>query len=157
MSTPGYVIETAGAIALTATVAKTVLNIINGTNAIVRLVELHISFDGVTPTAVPIVVELCYCTQATAGTPTGGTFTPTQIRGATRTPQALGSRNYTAEPTAITVWKPWGVAAFNGSLTMQFPLGREPEQIVTADGLLLRCTAPATVNVLRAYLEFEEG
>jgi len=156
MSTPGYVIETAGAIALTAATAKTILNIINGTNTIARLTEFSVSFDGVTPTAVPVLVEICYCTQAGAGTPTGGTFTPTQIRGATRAPQALGSRNYSAEPTAITTWKPYLVPAFNGLLVVQFPLGREPENIVTADGLLLRVTAPAVVNC-RAYLEFEEG
>jgi hypothetical protein len=156
MSTPGYVIETAGAIALTAATAKTILNIINGTNAITRLTAFHIGFDGVTPTAVPVLVEIGYCTQASAGTPTGGTFTPTQVRGPTRTPQALGSRNYSAEPTVITSWFPFLFPAFNGSVIMQFPLGREPEQIVTADGLLLRCTAPAAVNV-RGWLEFEEG
>jgi hypothetical protein len=156
MSAPGYVIETAGAIALTAATAKTILNVISGANAINRITAFSVSFDGVTPTAVPVLVELCYCTQAGAGTPTGGTFTPTQIRGATRTCQAAGSRNYTAEPTAITTYLPFLVPAFNGLLVMQFPLGREPEQIVTADGLLLRCTAPAAVNV-RGWLEFEEG
>jgi hypothetical protein len=156
MSNPGYVIETAGAIALTAATAKTILNVISGANAVHRLVEFSVSFDGVTPTAVPVLVELCYSTQATAGTPTGGTFTPTQARGPTRTPQALGSRNYTAEPTVLTTWKRWLVPAFNGLLVMQFPLGREPEQIVTADGMLLRCTAPAGVNC-QGYLEFEEG
>jgi hypothetical protein len=131
MSVPGYVIETAGSIALAAATAKTILNVINGTNTITRLCEFGVSFDGVTPTAVPVVVELCYSTQA------------------------LGSRNYTAEPTALTVWKRWLVPAFNGSMVLPFPLGREPEQIVTADGLALRCTAPAIVNV-QAYLEFEE-
>jgi hypothetical protein len=155
MSVPGYVIETAGNIALAAATAKTILNVINGTNTITRLCELGVSFDGVTPTAVPVTVELCYSTQAGAGTPTGGTFTPTQMRGPTRTPQALGSRNYTAEPTVLTVWKRWLVPAFNGSMVLPFPLGREPEQILTADGLALRCTAPAIVNV-QAYLEFEE-
>ena len=156
MSVPGYTITTAGALALTAATAKTILNIINGTNALVRLVEFSVSFDGVTATAVPVLVELCSSTQAGAGTPTGGMFTPTQIRGATRACQATGGRNYSAEPTALTVWKEWLVPAFNGVLVLQCPLGREPEQIVTVDGLLLRCTAPAGVNV-RGYMEFEEG
>jgi hypothetical protein len=155
MSTPGYVIETAGAIALTAATAKTILNVISGANAINRLTELSVSFDGVTPTAVPVLVELCYSTQATAGTP-GASPTPTQIRGATRTCQATAGRNYSAEPTVLTTWKRWLVPAFNGLLVVQFPLGREPEQIVTADGMLLRCTAPAGVNV-QGYMEFEEG
>jgi hypothetical protein len=156
MSAPGYIIETAGALALTAATAKTILNIISAANSVNRLTGFSVSFDGVTPTAIPVLVELCYSTQAGAGTPTGGTFTPTQVRGPTRTPQALGARNYTAEPTVITTWYPFLVPAFNGLLVIQFPLGREPEQIVTADGLLLRCTAPAPVNC-RAWLEFEEG
>jgi len=156
MSTPGYVIETAGALALTGATAKTILSVISAANAINRITAFSVSFDGVTATAVPVLVELCYSTQATAGTPTGGTFTPTQIRGATRTCQATGSRNYSAEPTVITTYLPFLVPAFMGSLTLQFPLGREPEQIVTADALLLRCTAPAAVNV-RGWIEFEEG
>ena len=41
-------------------------------------------------------------------------------------------------------------------MVIQFPLGREPEQTVTADALCIRCTAPATVNAA-GYLEFEEG
>jgi hypothetical protein len=156
MAAPGYAIETAGAIALVAATPKTVLNIINGTNALVRMTGFSVSFDGVTSSAVPVLVEIGASTQATAGTPTGGTFTPTQVRGPTRTCQATGGRNYSVEPTVITAWFPFLVPAFNGLLVMQFPLGREPEQIVTADGLLLRCTAPAAVNC-RAWMEFEEG
>jgi len=156
MSNPGYAINTAGALALSAGVAKTILNIINGTNTISRLTAFHIGFDGVTPTAVPALVEICYCDQTGAGTPTGGPFTPTQVRGPTRAPQALGSRNYTAEPTVVTVWFPFLIPVFNGTFVQQFPLGREPEQTVTADGLLLRVTAPAIVNC-RAWMEFEEG
>ena len=155
MSVPGYSVDSAGKIALAAATAKTVLNIINSATSLTRLCELSVSFDGVTPTAVPVLVELCYSTQATAGT-NPGTFTPPQIRGATRAPQALGARNYSVEPTVLTVWKSWLVPAFNGLLVLQFPLGREPEQIVASDGLLLRCTAPAVVNVT-GYLEFEEG
>ena len=39
---------------------------------------------------------------------------------------------------------------------MQFPLGREPMQVVTADALCLRLTAPAAVNC-QGYIEFEES
>lgn len=155
MSVPGYVIETTGDVALSAATAKTILNYIGGANTAFRLVEFSVSFDGVAATAEPVTVELCASTQATAGTPTGGTFAPTQIRGPTRTPQGLGGRNYSAEPTVVTVWKRWLVPAFNGLLVVQFPLGREPEQIVSADGMLLRCTAPAALNC-QGYLEVEE-
>jgi hypothetical protein len=151
----GYVIESVGDIALVGATAKTILNLINGANSLIRLVELSVSFDGVTSTAEPVTVELCSSTQATAGTP-GAAATPVQLRGPTRTVQASGQRNYGTEPTVLTVIRRWLVPAFNGLLVIQFPLGREPEQVTTADGLCLRCTAPAAVNA-QAYIEWEEG
>lgn len=149
----GYIIETTGDNALAAATAETVLNIINAANGLIRLVEFGVSFDGTSATAEQVTVELCFSTQATAGTSTA--FTPVQIRGPTRTVQATAARAYSAEPTVITVIKRWLVHPQLG-IVIQFPLGREPEQTTTADGLLLRCTAPAAVNV-QAYMEFEEG
>lgn len=151
----GYTIDTQGGdVALTAATAKTVLNVINAANSLIKIVEFSVSFDGVTATAEPVLVELCSSTQATAGTSSSATIK--QIRGATRTVQATGAYNYTAEPTVLTATKRWLVPAFMGLLVVQFPLGREPEQVTTADGLCIRCTAPAAVNV-QGYIEFEEG
>lgn len=149
----GYTVESNGDIALTAATAKTILSVINAANSLIRLVELGVSFDGVSATAEPVTVELCSSTQATAGTSTA--HTPAQCRGPTRTVQATAARNYTAEPTVLTVLKRWLVHPQTG-LIVQFPLGREPEQVTTADALCIRCTAPAGVNV-QGYLEFEEG
>lgn len=151
----GYVLKTAGSVALTAATAKTVVNVIAGANSLFRITEMSVSFDGATATGVPAIVDLFYCTQAGAGTP-GTTPSPTQIRGATRTVQATGGLAYSAEPTVITALKSWFVPVFNGTFVLQFPLGREPEQIVTLDAYGLRITAPAVVNVI-AYLEIEEG
>lgn len=151
----GYTVKAGAAIALTAATAKTVWNVINAANSLIKIVEFSVSFDGVTSSGVPALVELCSSTQATAGTP-GSSPTPTQIRGPLRTVQATAGVNYSAEPTVLTPLKEWLIPVFNGSWTMQFPLGREPEQITTADALLLRITAPAAVNC-RGYLEFEEG
>jgi hypothetical protein len=153
MSAAGYTVDTAGAVALVAATAKTILNVINGSNSLIRVTEFSVSFDGTSSTAVPVLVELCSSTQATAGT--SSAQSPVQLRGATRTVQASGARNYSAEPTTLTVIKRWLVHPQSG-LTVQFPLGREPEQVTTADGLCLRLTAPANVNV-HGYLEFEEG
>ena len=149
----GYTIETAGDVALTAATARTILNVINAANSLIRLCEFGVSFDGVSATAEPVTVELCSSTQATAGTSTSQP--PVQIRGPTRTVQATGARSYTAEPTALTTLKRWLVHPQTG-IVMQFPLGREPEQTTTADGLCLRVTAPATLNC-QGYIEFEEG
>ena len=148
-----YTVETNGDIALTAATAKTVMNIINGSNGLIRIIEFGLSFDGVSSTAEPVTVELCNSTQGAAGT--GTSHTILQTGGPTRTVQATALRNYSAEPTTLTVLKRWLVHPQAG-IVMQFPLGREPEQVTTADGLCLRVTAPATLNC-QGYIEFEEG
>jgi len=153
MSAPGYTVESSGDIALSAATAKTILSVINASNAIIRITEIGVSFDGTSGTAEPVTVELCGSTQGGAGTSTSHTIA--QVRGPTRTVQATGARNYTAEPTTLTVRKRWLVHPQTG-LVIQFPLGREPEQVTSANALCLRCTAPATVNV-QGYIEFEEG
>jgi hypothetical protein len=149
----GYTVESNGDIALTAATAKSILAVINAANALVRVTEMGVSFDGVSSTAEPVTVELCASTQATAGTSTAHTIA--QSRGAPRTVQATAARNYTAEPTALTVLKRWLVHPQTG-IVIPFGHGKEPEQTTTADALIVRCTAPANVNA-QGYLEFEEG
>jgi hypothetical protein len=151
----GYVVLNTADVALTAATAKSILAAVAAANAPLRLTELSVSFDGVSGAAEPVTVELCASTQATAGTNTS--FTPVQTRGRTRTVQAAGAVNYTAEPTTLTVIKTWLVHPQTG-MVLQFPLGREPESSIAADAeaLIVRCTAPAAVNV-RGYIEFEEG
>ena len=150
----GYVFDTEGAIALVAATAKTLLNFINAANSTAKLIEFAISFDGVTATAVPVLVEIGHSTQATAGTSSAATIK--QIRGAARTVEGSARRAYTVEPTVLTLFKPILVRADGGLVIVQYPLGREIEQNTTADGLLIRATAPVAVNA-RAYMEIEEG
>lgn len=148
-----YTVETNGDIALTAATAKTILSYINAANGVARLTELYVGFDGVSATAEPVTVELCYSTEAGAGTATSHTMA--QTGGPTRTAQGTAKRNFTAEPTALTVWKRWLVHPQAG-MVLQFPLGREPELIVSSDAIVIRCTAPANVNC-QGYMEIEEG
>ena len=148
-----YTVESTADIALVAATAKTILNVINAANGLIRIIEFAVSFDGIAAAAEPVTVELCKSTQATAGTSTAHTIL--QSGGPTRTVQATGARAYTAEPTVLTVLKRWLVHPQTG-IVLQFPLGRETEQVTTADGLCLRCTAPAAVNA-QGYIEFEEG
>lgn len=149
----GYSIETTADVALTAATAKTVLSIINGSNALIRLTEFGISFDGTSATAEPATIELMLSTQAGAGTSTSQT--PVQVYGPTRATQSTGARNFSAEPTALTCIKRWLVHPQTG-IELQFPLGREPEQTTTADAMVLRVTAPATLNC-QGYMCWEEG
>lgn len=149
----GYVAETTADIALSAATAKTILSIINAANGLIRLTEVAVSFDGISSSAEPVTVEICSSTEAGAGTATSHTIV--QCRGATRTVQATAKRNFTAEPTTLTVVRQWLIHPQTG-ITYLMPLGREIEQVVTADALCLRCTAPAIVNA-RGHIEFEEG
>ncbi len=148
----GYTVETTADVALTAATAKTILSVINAANQLLWIVEFAVSFDGTSATGEPVTVELCSSTQATAGTSTSQT--PVQTYGPSRTVQATGARNFTAEPTVLTTLKRWLVHPQTG-IEMQYPLGREPTQTTTADALCLRLTAPAAVNA-QGYIEFEE-
>lgn len=149
-----YTVESNGDIALVAATAKTVLSYISASNSPFNVIEICASFDGVTGTAVPVTVELCYSTEGAAGTATSHTLA--QTGGVTRTAQGSAKRNFSAEPTTLTVLKRWKVRADGGLLVLQFPLGREVQQVVTADAIVMRCTAAANVN-FQGYMEVEEG
>lgn len=122
------------------------------------LVEFGISFDGVTASAVPVLVELVQSTQGAAGTPAASPPTPVQIRGRSTGGSApTNGHNYTAEPTTLTVVKDWYVTPNGGLFVVQFALGREVEcdsSGGTIKALGLRITPPAVVDCL-AYMEVE--
>lgn len=156
-TSPGYTV-TSGTTAhnLAAATAETTWNLIASANVGVHLVEWGISFDGVTASAVPVNVELCQGTQATAGT-AGASPTPTQVRGRVTAVGVTAGVAYTAEPTVLTPVKHWLLTPNGGLIIMQYPLGREPETDLSAGtikNIALRATAPATVNC-RSYAEFE--
>lgn len=138
--------------------AKTVLNTIAPAGHGLSLIEFGVSFDGVTASAVPAVVELCSSTQAGAGTSAGSVPTVLQTRGrATGGSAPTAGHNYTAEPTTLTVLRQWYVSPNNGILQYGVPLGREIEcdsSGGTAKALALRVNVSANVNVL-AWMEVE--
>lgn len=148
-----YTVDTVGATALSAATAKTLVAAINSSAGIIRLVEWGVFFDGISASAVPVLIEVCSLSTTAAGTATSHTIV--QSKGPTRTAQFTAKRNYTVEPTTITVIKPYLCHAQAG-MVMQAPLGRETDQWTGSYGLILRVTAPATVNA-RAYMEIEEG
>lgn len=152
----GFVTKTAAATALVGGAAKTLINLIAGASVVPIPVEFSASFDGVTASAVPVLVEMGYSTQGAAGTP-GTSPTPTLIRGRGAASATAGV-DYSAEPTTLTAFKHWLVTPNGGLLVIQFPLGREPQGDAsggTNKALFLRGNAPANVNC-RAYIEHEE-
>lgn len=132
-----------------ATGVKTALMAIAPAGHGLVLVAFEVSFDGVTATAVPALVEVVQSTQATAGT-SGVTPTITQVRGRLTTGSApTGGSNYTAEPTVLTRIAAFYVPQFMGLFTLQFPLGREFETDSsggTIKAIGVRINTSATVN-----------
>lgn len=149
---------TAGAAALAAATAKTLCMITAAAANQPAVIEIGISFDGVTASAVPVLVELVSGTATTTGTVVAQT--PKQERGwPAQTAQTTGQITISAEPTVQLVNRKYLVTPNGGLLVIQLPMGREPTGIVTAttDGKTwsLRATAPAIVNA-HAYMLFEE-
>lgn len=151
----GFTVTATGA--LVAATAKSAASVTSAATRGATLTALDVSFDGVSASAVPVKVELCASTQATAGTSTA--FTPLLLRGdPAEAAQSAAGVNYTAEPTVLTVLRTWYVSPTSG-MGVQFPLGREVVGTAAAGSarkaLVLRLTAPAAVNYAAA-LEFEE-
>lgn len=153
----------AAAIALVAATAKTLMYLNSGASDQPVIAELSIGFDGVSASAVPVYVELCFGTKATNSTPgTGSTsFTPVQQRGwPAQTPQSTAANACTSEPTVLTTVKHWLVTPNSGLVILPAPLGRELTGVASGTAqsgnqIGLRNTAPAAVNA-RGYFEFEE-
>lgn len=153
MSAPIYSIVTGGAVALSAATAKSILGVKAHANSGVQVVRFDVGFDGVTASAVPVLVELCYCTFGANPPGTNSTsVTPAQIAGRVLTVGATAGKTWTTEPTTITVLRELLLTPNGGTLLYDYPLGTEPDTAL-GEGLLLRCTAPATVNV-RASMMF---
>lgn len=131
--------------------AKTVLMAIAPAGHGLSLVAATISFDGVTSSAVPALVEIVTSTQAAAGT-SGVAPTITQIRGRTTTGSApTGGSNYTIEPTTLVSVERFYLPQFMGTYTLQLPLGREIEcdsSAGTIKALGIRINVSANVNAV---------
>jgi hypothetical protein len=142
MSKAGYAAEVGAAVALAATTAKTALSLIAPATFGVDLTKIRIGFDGVTASAVPVLVELVYYT--TDGTGTAGTVN--QVYGRAITAGFTSKYNYSVEPTGATSLDRWTLTPNGGLVIYDWPLGSTVDTAVS-NLLGLRCTAPAVVNV----------
>jgi len=154
MSAVGYEIQTEGAVALAAATAKTIIGVKAHANSGVQLKSFEIGFDGVTASAVPVLIELVYITFATNSPGTSSTTTtPRQAYGRVLTVGFTSGKNWTAEPTVVTPIKEFLLTPNAGAVLYQFPFGQEPDTAL-GEGLGFRLTAPAVVNV-RATMQLE--
>lgn len=154
MSAAGYAVVTGGAVALAAATAKTIIGVKAHANSGLQCKAFAVSFDGVTSSAIPVLVEFCSVTFGTNPPGTNSTtINPIQRYGRVLTAGFTAGKNWTTEPATITVEKEFLLSAFNGTFEYQFPLGMEPDTAL-GEGLCIRVTAPAAVNA-RATMEVE--
>lgn len=153
MALTEYSVQTGAAVALSAATAKTVLAVIAPAQFGVDLRRYEIAFDGVTASAVPVLVEICYSTFATNSTPgtNNTTATVNQTAGRSITNGFTGFYASTAEPTVLTVLDSFTMTPNGGTVIRDYN-GITPDSAVS-NGFVIRCTAPAAVNV-RATIFF---
>jgi hypothetical protein len=157
MAKAGYSVQTGAAVALSAATARSVLCVIAPAQFGVDLCTVEVGFDGVTASAVPVLCELCTSTLATNSTPgtNNTTATVNQTYGRAIAAGFTGFYASTAgnEPTVLTPVDSWTLTPNGGLLIRDWALGKTYDTNVSA-GFVLRCTAPAAVNV-RATFNFE--
>jgi hypothetical protein len=149
MAKAGYSYTTLAPVALVAATAKSVLTIIAPAQFGIDLTKIRIGFDGVTASAIPVLVELCdntLATNSTVGTNNTTAGVPTQNYGRTITAGFTGFYNSTTEPTVLTAFDRWTLTPNGGLVIYDWPLGSTHDTPVSA-GITIRCTAPAAVNV----------
>ena len=154
MAKSGYAVNTEGEVSLSSGVAKTVLGVKAGASVGLDLQGFEVDFDGLTAANEPVLVEICYCTWATNSPGTASTATAEpQMYGRGITADFTGGKNWTTEPTVLTVLWPFTLDPNKGVFTYDFSLGQTPDCAV-AEGFAMRCTAPQAVN-LRANMRLE--
>lgn len=144
MSKTRYSAPVGAAVALVAATAKSILSVTAPAQFGVDWVGYSIGFDGVTAANTPVVVELCYCTFAGAGTTTAGTVG--QTAGRSITPGFTTAYNYTVEPTVVTPFERFTMTPNGGTIIRDFQGPNTPDSAIS-QGFLIRCTAPQGVNV----------
>ena len=154
MAKCGYSIQTGGAVALSAATAKTILGVKSGAAFGLEMQYFSVAFDGVTASAVPVLIEVCYCTFATNAPGTNSTtITPVQNYGRVIAHGTTAAKTWTTEPTVISVLDEFLMTPNGGLVKWQWPLGQCPDSALS-EGFAIRCTAPAIVNV-RASMDLE--
>lgn len=142
------------ATSLTAATVNTLLQAAAPSGDRLRVHSFSISFNSVTSTDAPVVVDLLR--QTTAGT--GTSVTPVPLDGVAPAAASTCLRSHSAEPTAGDILWSGYVTPVGGLFVFNFAPGEEP--VVDASGgyqprIGLRATSPASVSAI-ATLTFSE-
>lgn len=133
-------------VALVAATPKTALQILAGANEPVEIPFFDVSFDGISPTDRPVLVQVLRQTTAIGGSPTA--VTPVEVPNADPGALAVTAASSAGgtEPTSSDVY--W--SGYLHPQTRQIiarPSGK-PFRIVAGERLGLAFTAPNNVNVI---------
>ncbi len=153
MAKAGYSLQTGASVALTSTVAKTILCVIAPAQFGIDLRSIDIGFDA-SAAATGVLVEICTSTLATNSTPgtNNTTGTVNQIYGRSITAGFTGFYASTTEPTVLVPIDSFTMAV-NGTVVRPWNFG-EGYDTAVSNGILIRCTSQSSVNV-RASMIFE--
>lgn len=144
MSKNGWAVSAPAAVALSGGTAKTVLQVVAASNHALAIKALDITFDGTSPTAQPVLVELVR--QTTAGTMSSATPIKYPADDSDETTQMTAQHTATVEPTTTDVVRRYHVHPQLGR-PIDFPFGEEIK-VGGGDRLGIRITAPASVNCM---------
>lgn len=135
--------------AIAASTAETLIQGVASANKSIRLVRWGVSFNGVSVSDAPVLVELLRLTSAG----TSAAFTPIKLDPASDAPLMTARSSHTAEPTASDVIEKHYVSP-TSLLVMQYAYDERVS--VAANGRLgIRVLAANAVNA-SAFLIFEE-
>lgn len=138
-------------VSLSAATTKTVVGVFGTSGTTIALNRARVSFNSVTSTDAPALVEIGITTAA--GT-VGTSFTPVQFTGSTLASACAAGYNYSGEPTYTRIIESTYVPVNNGFLEFWYPLGMEM-QCDPSQGLALRVTAPQAQSCYASLLYSE--
>lgn len=136
---------------LTATTAKTIVQLVTGATRRAKILTLELAFSSVTSTEAPVLAELVL--QTTAGTMSAAT----PVAADQADPAAICTAQITAtvEPTTTTILWAERLTPVGGTAVWVFPKDEQITMLVSTR-VGLRLTAPANQSSIRAVLTFQE-
>jgi hypothetical protein len=138
------------AVSLSAATVKTLLQFVPASNTPLKVVEIGISFNGVTASEVPVTVDLLR--QTTAGTSSSLTLVGDQ-EDQSKSAVCTALQTFSAEPTAGNILRTFYISPNGGLFVVQFPEEREPRAL--ANRIAIRANAPSAETVT-AYMVVDE-
>lgn len=132
----------------TTSTAKSVAGVKTPANQAVRVWGFDIGCDGTNSANGPAIVEVCQATFATNAPGTASTtVTPVALdSGRPETIQSTAAKNWTTEPTVLTVVEAFYIPAYMGSGLIFYPLSK-PLVCKGGGGCVLRVTQQTGVSV----------